>query len=127
MLEPSSPGVQGFLSKLMKNKTFKKYLTNDESMKVNGNYHICHSSLTHLIKGDMPPICTKNALEYSDIPECLKLTNLERQFIVKNLIFIKIRELPKTHFSHIFNSDTKFELLYERSSKVNLHVKYSAK
>ena len=32
-----------------------------------------------------------------------------------------------SNFSHIFKSNTKFELLYERSSKVNLHVKYSAK
>ena len=30
-------------------------------------------------------------------------------------------------FSHIFKSNTKFELLYERRPKVNIHVKYSAK
>ena len=30
-------------------------------------------------------------------------------------------------FSHIFKSDTKFELLYERRPKVNIHVKHSAK
>ena len=30
-------------------------------------------------------------------------------------------------FSHIFKSNTKFEFLYERRPKVNIHVKYSAK
>ena len=32
-----------------------------------------------------------------------------------------------SNFSHIFKSNTKFELLYERRPKVNIHVKYSAK
>ena len=31
-----------------------------------------------------------------ETPECLKLTNLEKQLIVKSLLFIKVRELPKT-------------------------------
>ena len=30
-------------------------------------------------------------------------------------------------FSHIFKSNTKFEPLYKRRSKVNIHVKYLAK
>ena len=30
-------------------------------------------------------------------------------------------------FSHIFKSNTKFKLLYERRPKVNTRVKYSAK
>ena len=42
-------------------------------------------------------MCFKNSLEPSVVPNCLKdLTNLEKQLIVKNLIFIKIRQLPKT-------------------------------
>ena len=45
----------------------------------------------------MPPICSKNNLELPKIPQCFKeLTNLEKQFIVKNLVFMKIRNLPKT-------------------------------
>ena len=48
----------------------------------------------------MPPMCAKNSLESPNIPKCLRdLTNLEKQLIVKNLIFIKIRKLPKTRMS----------------------------
>ena len=45
----------------------------------------------------MPPMCQNNNLEPAIAPDCLKdLTNLEKQLIVKNLIFIKVRQLPKT-------------------------------
>ena len=45
----------------------------------------------------MPPMCKKNSLDPPLVPECLKnLTNLEKQLIVKNLIFIKVRQLPKS-------------------------------
>ena len=49
----------------------------------------------------MPPMCKKNSLEPpTELPDCLKnLTNLEKQLIVKNLIFIKVRQLPKTRMS----------------------------
>ena len=29
-------------------------------------------------------------------PECLELTNLEKHLIAKSLVFIKVRQLPKT-------------------------------
>ena len=66
------------------------------SLKVHGHFHICHSCLDYLKKGDMPPICWKNSLDYGDIPKSLDLTNIEKQFIVKSLIFIKVRKLPTT-------------------------------
>ena len=44
----------------------------------------------------MPAICFKNNLQYTEIPDALNLTNIEKQLIVKSLIFIKIRQLPKT-------------------------------
>ena len=49
----------------------------------------------------MPPMCKKNSLEPPiELPDCLNnLTNLEKQLIVKNLIFIKVRQLPKTRMS----------------------------
>ena len=53
-------------------------------------------------KGEMPPMCLKNDLETGEIPVELKnLTNLEKQLIVKNLIFIKVRQLPKTRMDCI--------------------------
>ena len=44
----------------------------------------------------MPPINFKNQLDYMNTPDCLDLTNLEKQLMVKSLLFIKVRELPKT-------------------------------
>ena len=45
----------------------------------------------------MSPICAKNNLELPKIPKCFEeLTNLEKQFIVKGLVYMKIRNLPKT-------------------------------
>jgi hypothetical protein len=49
-----------------------------------------------LEKLEMPPLCSKNNLDYMETPECLKLTNLEKQLIAKSLVFIKVRQLPKT-------------------------------
>ena len=44
----------------------------------------------------MPPLCCKNSLCYGPIPDCLRLHNIEKQLIVKSLIFIKVRKLPVT-------------------------------
>lgn len=41
----------------------------------------------------MPSICAKNSLEYTPIPTCLKIPNLERQLICRDLTFIKVRQL----------------------------------
>ena len=98
--------------------TFRKYLTvarpfdeneslsnqkiknnQDNSLKVLGKFFLCHSCRLYLEKGDMPPICAKNGLEYGEIPECLKLSDIEKQLIVKNLMFIKIRELRPTRMA----------------------------
>ena len=104
--------------RLKRNSTFRKYLTvarpfdeneslsnqkiknnQDNSLKVLGKFFLCHSCRLYLEKGDMPPICAKNGLEYGEIPECLKLSDIEKQLIVKNLMFIKIRELRPTRMA----------------------------
>ena len=79
----------------------KKSLKNSKSiyinsLKVNGNLHICHNCLRYLKKSEMPPLCWKNSLNYGDIPDSLKLSNIEKQLIVKSLLFIKVRKLPVT-------------------------------
>ena len=67
-----------------------------EDLKVFGDHYLCSGCCRYLQKGEMPPICAKNGLEYEKIPDCLQLVNLERQIICKNLIFLKVRQLPKT-------------------------------
>ena len=67
-----------------------------DDLKVNGNLHLCESCIRYLKNDEMPPLCWKNSLNYGPIPDCLKLTNIEKQFIVKSLLFIKVRKLPVT-------------------------------
>ena len=112
-------------SKLRKNGTYFKYLDTtyhpfdedeplkrawkrskrvrkiNESLRINGNFHLCWNCSRYLEKKEMPPTCFKNSLDYDEIPECLKLTDLEKQLIVKDLIFIKVRQLPKTRMDAI--------------------------
>ena len=69
-------------------------------VKIQDGYSLCNTCIGHLNKSKMPPMCSKNCLEIPEIPDCLKnLTNLEKQLIVKNLVFIKIRQLPKTRMA----------------------------
>ena len=69
-------------------------------VKIQDGYSLCRTCIGHLNKSKMPPMCAKNSLEIPEIPDCLKnLTNLEKQLIVKNLVFIKIRQLPKTRMA----------------------------
>ena len=65
-------------------------MKHDESFKVLGDFHVCHTCLRYLKSSKMPPICSKDRLEYMETPNCLKLTNLEKQLIVKNFLFIKV-------------------------------------
>ena len=65
--------------------------------KLQKGFSLCHICIRYLKQGKMPPMCAKNNLEFSDLPQCIKeLTNVEKQLLVKNLVFIKVRNLPKT-------------------------------
>ena len=64
------------------------------SLEVHDTLHLCHTCLRYLEKEEMPPLCWKNSLDYMETPECLQLTNMEKQLIAKSLVFIKIRQLP---------------------------------
>ena len=65
--------------------------------KIQDGFNLCHTCIKYLKQGKMPPMCAKNNLEFSELPQCIQeLTNVEKQLIVKNLVFIKVRNLPKT-------------------------------
>ena len=70
-----------------------------ESLKVFGNHYLCQTCSRSLVKLEMPPMCAKNGLEYTPIPICLQIANLERQLICKDLTFLKVRELRPTRMS----------------------------
>ena len=65
--------------------------------KLQEGYSLCRTCISYLKKSQMPPMCRKNSLEPAVVPDCLsKMSSLEKQLISKNLIFMKIRQLPKT-------------------------------
>jgi len=69
---------------------------NLSSLRVHENLHLCFNCIRYLKKDEMPPLCWKNSLDCGPIPDCLKLTNIEKQLIVKSLLFIKVRKLSVT-------------------------------
>lgn len=105
---------------LQKNE-MHEYLNFDESLKVKDEIHykvkrndkfitkvrkfptghsLCKTCIGYLKNSQMPPMAAKNSLMPAMIPECLQnLIDLEKQLIVKNLIFIKVRQLPKTRMN----------------------------
>ena len=105
--------------KILNEKEMHWCLNFDESLKIKDEIHykvgkkeeikikryqeywvLCRTCIGCLKKEEMPPMCFKNSLMPPFIPDCLRdLTNLEKQLIVKNLIFIKIRQLPKTRMA----------------------------
>ena len=96
--------MQGFLyfDESLKIKDEIEYLSESgdeefKTKKLQKSYYLCKTCLGYLKKSKMPPMSFKNYLEPVEVPNCLKdLTDLEKQLIVKNLIFIKVHQLPKT-------------------------------
>ena len=60
----------------------------EKTVKIQDGYSLCYTCIGYLNRRKMPPMCAKNSLEVPEIPECLRdLTNIEKQLIVKNLVF----------------------------------------
>ena len=98
-------GMQGCLNfdESLKIKDEMEHITKEgvkdviKTKKLQDVYSLCKTCIGYLKQCKMPPMCQNNNLEPAIAPDCLKdLTNLEKQLIVKNLIFIKVRQLPKT-------------------------------
>ena len=58
--------------------------------------YLCHNCHNWIRKGKVPCIHISNGLTLDVIPEELNLTNLEQQLIAKNLIFLKVKKLPRS-------------------------------
>ena len=59
-------------------------------------YYLCHNCHNWMRKGKVPRIHVSNGLTLDEIPEELHLTNLEQQCIALNLIFLKVKKLPRS-------------------------------
>ena len=61
------------------------------------NPYLCHNCQTWIRKGKIPCVHVSNGLELDEITEDLKsLTPLEQQLIARNLIFLKVKKLPRS-------------------------------
>ena len=61
----------------------------------NGKLRICHTCLSHLSQGSMPPQAYANNLELEPIPEELKdMNSLTQQLLAQTIPFAKIVNLP---------------------------------
>ena len=60
------------------------------------DFYLCHNCLNCIRKEKVPSIHISNGLALDDIPEELDLTNLEQQLIARNLIFLKVKKLPRS-------------------------------
>ena len=56
---------------------------------------LCHNCLNKIKKKKVPNIHFSNGLELDDIPDELKISDLEQQLIAKTLIFLKVKKLPR--------------------------------
>ena len=66
-----------------------------------GGHYKSHNCKFYFTKKTMSNLCYINGLEVVNTPESLNLTGLEKQLIVKCLLFLKVRQLPKTRMDVI--------------------------
>ena len=83
-----------FVEKLQ-NLEMTHCIDTNERLKINGNFHLCHTCHLKLPKKQMPKLCFKNGLELSPVPPCLQISALGNQLIAKYILFIKIRKTSK--------------------------------
>ena len=76
------------------NLDFVKKIGLDSDEKIT-NY-LCHNCHNCIRKGKVPCIHVSNGLALDEIPDELDLTNLEQQLIARNLIFLKVKKLPRS-------------------------------
>ena len=88
------------IEKLIKQCTLtflKTVIRNDSNWKkVDAKIVLCHNCLRKIQKKSVPLINHSNGLELEEVPEELRVTDLEQQMFAKDLIFMKIRQMPRS-------------------------------
>ena len=74
---------------------------------------LCHTCLKSIKKKKFPSMNEFNGLQLEDVPEELKLENLEQQLIAKTLLFIMVKRLPRTRMQAMTNEVINVPLLNE--------------
>lgn len=63
----------------------------------------CHDCYNKINAKQLPRIHTSNGLELEEVPDELKMKDLEQQLIAKDLIFMKIKKLPTSRMHANFD------------------------
>ena len=102
------------------------------------NDYVCHNCYQVMSKNKkVPKLSVKNGLFVEKIPPQLQLTNLENQCISRNILFMKIKQLPKSGMkgmvdrtvcvpiedTEIMNTITKLPRTLESSAVVGVDFK----
>lgn len=83
----------------IKSDLFENSCTFDNSFMIRDNFHICLNCnllLTDKTNPRRPKISAMNGLLVEHIPESLQLEDVENQLIAINLVFMKLKKLPKS-------------------------------
>ena len=77
----------------------------DDMDAVRGKQYLCNTCKKYLNRGKIPPMSVKNGLRIvnlvNETGEILDLTELESTLVAKNILFMKIFQLPKSRWSAI--------------------------
>ncbi len=68
----------------------------EPSTKLYDKFYLCCNCKVKVSKGTRPPMSVSNGLQLDRIPEELQLTDLENQLIAPRILFMKIKQLPKS-------------------------------
>ena len=83
---------------------FKKAIGSMNSVRsIKGNYHLCFTCKSYLHKGKIPPMSHKNNLGVFDVSNNkeLILSEIEQCTIARNLLFMKMHQLPKSRMAGV--------------------------
>ena len=99
-------------------RTKMPHLHNSKSPDDQSSDFICFTCHTYMIKGKMAPMSNQNNLQLVDIsnyPE-LKLKDVENQLLARNLIFQKIKLLPKSRWNAMIDKTVNVPIPEEEIS-----------
>ena len=109
---------------MVKHNVNKKFMI-DIGLDVTTNVTLCHTCLRIVKIKKVPSINVTNGLDLDDVPEELKLNDLEQQLIARCLLFLKIKKLPKTlmkaSIDNVINVPLECQDITENISKLPRH------
>ena len=82
-------------------RSIEKVKSEPIMVNINGiiSSYICHACKNHLKSGKLPPMSAMNGLKIHQQDPELELTELEGNLISKNIVYMKIFQLPKSRWT----------------------------